>query len=1153
MEQNKHFSPLHVHTEYSLLDGALKIKDYYEFAKKEGWKSVAITDHGNVFGAIKFFQQAKKAGIKAILGCEMYFTPDHTEKVSVEKKYYHLTILVQNEVGYSNLCRLSAFSYQKGFYFKPRIDFKILEENSEGLIILSGCVGGYIGQLILEDRFDEAANTAKWFQRVFPERYFFELQPDIYHEDQRTVNAHLLKLGKELGIDCVATPDAHYLKPEHNMAHEVMLSIGTKNLLSDPDRYTFGEFRGHLKTTQEMLSFFQGNEEVVWNSGKIADMCQFEFKFGTLMFPQFEVPEGHTQETYFEKICWDGLDRIFEQGLVASELRTKYNERLEIETALIKKMGFVGYFLVVSDFIAWAKEQKIPVGPGRGSAAGSLAAWCMQITNVDPLAYNLLFERFLNPERVSLPDVDIDFCIQGREVVIDYVKEKYGRDCVCQIITFGTMAAKGVVKDVARTLGLSFQDSQVITDLIPEQLKITLKEAIEQEPLLAKMIQENPKIKELFDICFVLEGTTRHASKHAAGIVISPKPLQDVIPLYIPPKTTDLVTQYDMTVLEDVGFLKMDFLGLKNLTVIDNAVRQVKKRYGIEINLDKLRIDDEKTFELLGKGKTNGIFQFEGSGVTDVMTKLKPSKFEDLIAVNALYRPGPLGSGMVDDFIDGRHGRKEPVYMFEELRPVLEETYGVIVYQEQVMKIASVIGGYTLGGADLLRRAMGKKKPEEMAKQKSIFLAGAEQKGFNLEKADRLFELMAYFAGYGFNKYHYTAYALIAYQTAYLKTHYPKEFISAMLTFETSDPDKLQEYLQNAKEVDVKIFPPDINRSEIEFIAIDEGVLYGFQGIKNVGDACLKEIIEQRNKGPFTSLYDFCKRINLRVANKRVLENFIYSGAMDNLPGSRAQKIAKLDAIIAKAAAEKEAEKSGQTNLFNFSSAGSKTMSNDNAAPTFDDIPDFKLSFKLEKEKEVLGLYLSAHPLAEYKFLVDLLQKSSLYPKDFNEVLNKKVCFIGLVLSSKNISTKAGKKMAFVNLEDYFGTKIEGIVFPMLFEKLEDAVNIGSWGSVLISGVCEKAGELIKVKIETITPCHKMFNDKSLKLNFSVDVGQSIDYETVCELSQIFSEGGTAHLKIKFKENASFLCLETQTPKTVDFLKLENAVMQQKINVEIGL
>ncbi len=1153
MEQNKHFSPLHVHTEYSLLDGALKIKDYYEFAKKEGWKSVAITDHGNVFGAIKFFQQAKKAGIKAILGCEMYFTPDHTEKVSVEKKYYHLTILVQNEVGYSNLCRLSAFSYQKGFYFKPRIDFKILEENSEGLIILSGCVGGYIGQLILEDRFDEAANTAKWFQRVFPERYFFELQPDIYHEDQRTVNAHLLKLGKELGIDCVATPDAHYLKPEHNMAHEVMLSIGTKNLLSDPDRYTFGEFRGHLKTTQEMLSFFQGNEEVVWNSGKIADMCQFEFKFGTLMFPQFEVPEGHTQETYFEKICWDGLDRIFEQGLVASELRTKYNERLEIETALIKKMGFVGYFLVVSDFIAWAKEQKIPVGPGRGSAAGSLAAWCMQITNVDPLAYNLLFERFLNPERVSLPDVDIDFCIQGREVVIDYVKEKYGRDCVCQIITFGTMAAKGVVKDVARTLGLSFQDSQVITDLIPEQLKITLKEAIEQEPLLAKMIQENPKIKELFDICFVLEGTTRHASKHAAGIVISPKPLQDVIPLYIPPKTTDLVTQYDMTVLEDVGFLKMDFLGLKNLTVIDNAVRQVKKRYGIEINLDKLRIDDEKTFELLGKGKTNGIFQFEGSGVTDVMTKLKPSKFEDLIAVNALYRPGPLGSGMVDDFIDGRHGRKEPVYMFEELRPVLEETYGVIVYQEQVMKIASVIGGYTLGGADLLRRAMGKKKPEEMAKQKSIFLAGAEQKGFNLEKADRLFELMAYFAGYGFNKSHSAAYALIAYQTAYLKTHYPKEFISAMLTFETSDPDKLQEYLQNAKEVDVKIFPPDINRSEIEFIAIDEGVLYGFQGIKNVGDACLKEIIEQRNKGPFTSLYDFCKRINLRVANKRVLENFIYSGAMDNLPGSRAQKIAKLDAIIAKAAAEKEAEKSGQTNLFNFSSAGSKTMSNDNAAPTFDDIPDFKLSFKLEKEKEVLGLYLSAHPLAEYKFLVDLLQKSSLYPKDFNEVLNKKVCFIGLVLSSKNISTKAGKKMAFVNLEDYFGTKIEGIVFPMLFEKLEDAVNIGSWGSVLISGVCEKAGELIKVKIETITPCHKMFNDKSLKLNFSVDVGQSIDYETVCELSQIFSEGGTAHLKIKFKENASFLCLETQTPKTVDFLKLENAVMQQKINVEIGL
>lgn len=905
MEQQKNYVPLHVHTEFSLLDGAMKLKDYLDFAKKQNWSAAAITDHGNVFGAVKFFQQAEKKGIKAILGAEMYFTPDIKSPKNVKDKYYHTTILVKDEEGYSNLCRLMAYSYEKGFYFKPRIDFAALRENSKGLILLSGCLGGLVPSLIVDDEFskEEAFEKAKktaieFIKIVGKDNFYLEVMPPD-SEDQKKVNLLLFELSKDLDLEVVATPDTHYLLPEHKFAHEVMLSVGTKNLITDKKRFTFGDFQGHLKTTQEMLDAFPDHAEVVWNSGKIADRCQFKFKFGELFFPTFNVPEEHTQDTYFQKLCNDGLDRIFNEGLVDESLRAIYHARLITEIDLILSMGFVGYFLVVSDFVAWAKTEGIPVGPGRGSAAGSLVSWALQITNIDPLRYGLLFERFLNPERISMPDMDIDFCIIGRETVINYVKNKYGHDCVCQIITFGTMAAKGVVKDASRALGFSFSESQALTDLIPDQLKISLKEAFEQEPLLEKMANENSKIKELFDVCLILEGVTRHASKHAAGVVISPKPLRDAIPLYIPSKTNELITQYAMTELESVGFLKMDFLGLKNLSVIDQAVKAIEENYKIKVNLDKIAINDKATFQLISMGKTTGVFQFEGSGVTDVLVKLQPDKFEDLIAVNALYRPGPLGSGMVDDFILGRHGKKEPTYLFEELRPVLQETYGVIVYQEQVMKIASVIAGYTLGGADILRKAMGKKKPEEMEKQKSVFLAGAKTKGFDQVKAEKLFDLMAYFAGYGFNKSHSAAYALIAYQTAYLKAHYPKEFIAATLSFETSNPDTLQYYLQKAKEVSVKIYPPDINRSEVLFSAISSGVLFGLSGIKNVGEACLQEIIKHRQNGPFTSLINFCRRINLRTANKRVLESLINSGAMDLLPGNRAQKVAKIDQIIA--------------------------------------------------------------------------------------------------------------------------------------------------------------------------------------------------------------------------------------------------------------
>ncbi len=1130
MSLSEHYVPLHVHTEFSLLDGAIRLKDYLAFAKEQGWKAVAITDHGNVFGAVKFFQLAEKAGIKPILGIEMYFVPDVKAPNTVEKKYFHLTILVKNQIGYRNLCRLIAFAYKQGFYFKPRVDFKALRENCEGLIFLSGCLGGLVSQHILENNLALAEQSAKEFiDIVGQENFFFEVMPADHSSEQgsleqRMVNEKIFSLASSLGVGVVATPDSHYLLPQHNFAHEVMLSVGTKNLLTDANRFSFKDFRGHLKTTAEMLAAFPGHEDVVWTSGQIAEMCDFKFKFGELFFPQFQIPEGFTEESYFEFLCKQGLQKLFESGLVLESDRDLYESRLEIEVSLISKMGFIGYFLVVGDFIDWAKKNGIPVGPGRGSAAGSLVAWALQITNIDPVKYQLLFERFLNPERVSMPDVDIDFCIFGRELVINYVKEKYGYDCVCQIITFGTMAAKGVVKDVSRVLGFPFAESQAITDLITDQLKISLKDAISQEPLLAKMIEDNPKVKELFDVCFVLEGITRHASKHAAGVVISPQPLQDVVPLYIPSKTTDLVTQYAMSELEAVGFLKMDFLGLKNLTVIDRTVKAVSSRYGINLDLDKIPMDDKATFKILSQGKTAGVFQFEGSGVTDVLVKLQPDKFEDLIAVNALYRPGPLGSGMVDDFIDGRHGKKEPQYLFPELKPVLQETYGVIVYQEQVMKIASVIAGYSLGGADLLRRAMGKKKPEEMAKQKSIFLAGAEKLGFDSQKADKLFELMAYFAGYGFNKSHSAAYALIAYHTAYLKAHYPKEFVAATLSFETSDPDKLTEYLHKAKEMDVKIFPPCVNRSSAEFVAVDEGVLFGLSGVKGLGEACLHEILEQRQKQPFSSLMDFCRRVNLRTANKRVLENLIYSGAMDSLPGNRAQKLAKLDKIIEQVHQEKE--KVGQVGLFSsLSSAGFGQQGSKSSDDfIFDDIDEMPLAEKLVKEKETLGFYLSSHPLEEFKPLISCFEASGIMCQALEKVVGKKCFILGMVVSCKQISTKTGKNMAFVMLEDCYKNRVEVVVFSGLFVNVSDLLIEG--GFLLVSGILEKSADIFKLKADKVLKKEDILNTKVSGFGLQIFLKSDLilTEPVVRHFSEYFEDGFT-QIRLNYLENEKVLRL----------------------------
>jgi len=1123
---NKHFTHLHLHTEYSLLDGAIKLTDYVNFAKQQQWKAVGISDHGNIFGAVKFFQLAQKENLKPVLGIEMYFIPDVSMK-NVKEKYYHLILIVQNKQGYQNLCKLIAFSYQHGSYFKPRIDYKTLEKYSEGLIATTACVGGYVTSKLIANKIEEAEKSIKWFKDVFgKDRFFFELAPANF-EKQVTANKLLLEYSKKWDINCIATSDAHYLKPEDHYAHEVLLAVQTKTSINNPDRFSFGDSRCYVRTTDEMLEEFKDNQELIWNTGKIADSCEFAFEFGKLFFPRSPVPEKHTEESFFELSCQEGLQELKDNSLIPVEQHNVYNARLKEEMDLIKKMGFIGYFLVVSNFIKWAKAKKIPVGAGRGSAAGSLVAWAMQITNVDPIKYNLLFERFLNPERVTMPDIDIDFCIERREEVINQVKEKYGHDCVCQIITFGTMMAKGVIKDVARTLDFPFQDAKALTDLIPDQLRISLKEAIEQEPRLQSMIDSDPKVKELFEVAFKLEGLTRHASKHAAGIVISPEPLDQSLPLYIPSKSKDLVAQYAMTELESVGFLKMDFLGLKNLTVIDRALKAIKKNHGVEIDLDRLSLDDVEVFALLARGDTNAIFQFESEGIKEVLRKLKPDKFEDLIAVNALYRPGPLGAGMVDDFIERRHGRQKVTYMFPELEPILEETYGVIVYQEQVMKISSAIAGYSLGAADILRRAMGKKKVEVMAEQREKFIAGAKDNNFNTKKAGELFDLMAFFAGYGFNKSHSTAYALIAYHTAYLKTHYPKEFMAAAVTFETSNPDQLTHYLQEINDMGLNTIPPDINRSEVEFSANKDGILFGLKGIKNLGQSALDHILGEREKKPFYDLLDLCKRVDLRSVNKRVVESLIFSGALDLLPGNRAQKTVELEKIMALAHEYKEQLITGQMGLF-----GGAKKADPNAAPerySFAPLEEWATKIKLEKEKEVAGFYLSSHPLKSYK-VVSWLNYTS-YNKAMKLIENVKslkepvVTCVGLLQSKRVITTKKGDKMAFAQMEDLSG-HADIIIFPRVYQKVKEYLD--RYNVFLIKGNIDITSERIcKIKANQILPIELVLQDAHAVQEIMLKFPASIDEKTILDITEKLPQGSTP-LVLTFTENNELLVINSR-------------------------
>ena len=1102
---SKHFTNLHVHTDFSLLDGAISLKRLIKYGKENELKALAISDHGNIFGAVKFFQLCKKENIKPVLGMEAYLAEDAQVK-NIDNRYYHLMLIVQNEQGYRNLCKLMAYAYKEGFYFKPRIDYRMLAQHSEGLIATTACLGGHIPKLLMNDKTEIAHQRVDWFAEHFPERFYLEIQPEDQTE-QRTLNQKLYELSAARNLPLVATGDSHYIAPDDHEAHEIMLSIQTHDRIDNPNRYSFGDCRVQLRNTQQMLDLFPEHPQAIWNSGLIADSCDFDFETDKLFFPKFEIPQEHTPETFFKLLCEKGLNELKEREAFDPAQYDQYHKRLMVEVDLISSMGFVGYFLVVSDFIQWAHRNGIPVGPGRGSAAGSLVAWALQITNIDPLKYNLLFERFLNPERVSMPDIDIDFCIEGRDRVINYVRDKYGHDKVCHIITFGTMLAKGVIKDVARTMGFPFEDANAITNLIPDQLKITLDEAIEQEPRLKDLIESNPKAQKLFTIAKKLEGLTRHASKHAAGIVISPEPIDEVLPVYIPPKSDELVAQYAMSELESIGFLKIDFLGLKNLTLIDRVVQQVKQNHGVTLDMNKVPLDDKKTFELICAGQTSGVFQLESSGLKDVLRKLQPAAFEDIIAVNALYRPGPLGSGMVDDFIERKHGRQKITYLFPELEPVLKETYGVIVYQEQVMKISSTIAGYTLGQADILRRAMGKKKVEVMAEQKKIFLAGANTLGFDERKAGELFELMAYFAGYGFNKSHSAAYALIAYQTAYLKANYPSEFMACLISLEATHADKMSFYLQEAKEMGLRIEAPDINRSLVDFSVSQAGILFGLHGIKNVGLMAIENLIAEREKkGPFKDLFDFCKRIDLRVCNKRVIENLICAGAFDRMPGSRAQQYAEVAVLVEKAVAYKKDKASGQMGLF--------------GGPVQDDKADEFYAFApcdpwsnrdtLEKEKEVIGFYLSAHPLDTYRKQIEWFR-----PQTFSTVLEQAqthtgqmehvALICGLLKSRKDIVTKKGDRMAFVQLED--GEHVaEIILFPKTFAMVEKWLD--EYHVFFCKGGVDNADpRKLKIKANQMVPAELMLSEWHPIQHAIFELPTPLEGSALTSISQTLTSG----------------------------------------------
>ncbi len=1075
------FTHLHVHTEYSLLDGSNKIKEYVKRVKELGMDSAAITDHGVMYGVIDFYRAAREAGIKPILGCEVYVAPNSRfdkELTGGEDRYYHLVLLAENNTGYANLMKIVSRGFTEGYYYKPRVDMEVLKQYHEGIIALSACLAGEVQRYIVKGLVDEARKSALKYEAVFGKgNYFLEMQ-DHGIPEQRMVNTELMKMSKELDIPLVVTNDVHYTYEDDVESHDILLCLQTGKKLADEDRMRYEGGQYYVKSEEEMKGLFPYAWEAVENTQRIADRCNVEIEFGVTKLPKYDVPEGFDSWSYLNKLCMDGLvERYGDVNAPAGSTGQTLKERLDYELDVIRTMGYVDYFLIVWDFINYAKENGIPVGPGRGSAAGSIVAYCLKITNIDPIRYSLLFERFLNPERVSMPDIDVDFCFERRQEVIDYVGRKYGADKVVQIVTFGTMAAKGVIRDVGRVMDLPYAYVDSIAKMVPNELNITLERALELNPEFRNLYKTDEQVHYLIDMCKRLEGMPRHTGMHAAGVVICQKSADEFVPLS---RGSDgsITTQFTMTTLEELGLLKMDFLGLRTLTVINDAVKLIEKGTGVKIDIDNIDYDDKKVLESIGTGKTDGIFQIESAGMKSFMKELKPQNLEDIIAGISLYRPGPMD--FIPKYIKGKNNSNDITYSCPQLEPILSPTYGCIVYQEQVMQIVRDLGGYTLGRSDLVRRAMSKKKQSVMEKERANFVFGNEEegvpgcasRGISEAVAGQIYEDMMDFAKYAFNKSHAACYAVVAYQTAYLKYYYPVEFMAALLTSVIDNPKKVSEYILVCRSMGIQILPPDINQGESGFSVSGNSIRYALTAIKSVGWPVIAGVVEERKaRGPFTNLKDFITRMADKDLNKRAIENFIKAGALDSLGGTRKQFMSVYVQIVDHIQKDKKNNMAGQMSLFD--------IVDEEAKDSFDvqlpEVGEYSKEMLLTFEKEVLGIYVSGHPLQEYE--AAWRKKISATTADFAldeetgtvAVEDGSKVVIGGLISEKTIKyTKNDKVMAFLTIEDLVGT-VEVVVFPRDYEK--NAALLVEDAKVFVTGRAsveeDKDGKVICERIQS--------------------------------------------------------------------------------------
>ncbi|MCH5270533.1 MAG: DNA polymerase III subunit alpha [Lachnospiraceae bacterium] len=1087
------FAHLHVHTEYSLLDGSNKIKEYVKRVKELGMDSAAITDHGVMYGVIDFYREAKAAGIKPILGCEVYVAPNSRfdkELTGGEDRYYHLVLLAENNTGYANLMKIVSRGFTEGYYYKPRVDMELLNQYHEGIIALSACLAGEVQRYIVKGLVDEARKMALKYEACFGKgNYFLEMQ-DHGIPEQRLVNTELMKLSRELDIPLVVTNDVHYTYAKDADSHDILLCLQTGKKLADTDRMRYEGGQYYVKSEEEMKGLFPYAWEAVENTQSIADRCNVEIEFGVTKLPKYDVPEGYDSWSYLNKLCDEGLALRYGDGSApAGDTGQTLRERLDYELAVIRTMGYVDYFLIVWDFINYAKENGIPVGPGRGSAAGSIVAYCLKITNIDPIRYNLLFERFLNPERVSMPDIDVDFCFERRQEVIDYVGRKYGADKVVQIVTFGTLAAKGVIRDVGRVMDLPYAYVDSIAKMVPNELNITIDRALEINPEFRKLYTEDEQMKHLIDMCRRLEGLPRHTSMHAAGVVICQKSADEFVPLS---RGADgsITTQFTMTTLEELGLLKMDFLGLRTLTVIDDAVKMIEKDTGLHIDIDNIDYDDKKVLDSLGTGRTDGVFQLESAGMRSFMKELKPQNLEDIIAGVSLYRPGPMD--FIPKYVKGKNSGEEITYACPQLEPILAPTYGCIVYQEQVMQIVRDLGGYTLGRSDLVRRAMSKKKQSVMEKERENFIHGNPEegvpgcvaKGIDEKVAGDIYETMMDFAKYAFNKSHAACYAVVAYQTAYLKYYYPVEFMAALLTSVIDNGKKVSEYVQVCRSMGIKILPPDINHGESGFSVADGCIRYALTAIKNVGWPMIKAVVEERTvRGQFLNLKDFVSRMADKELNKRAIENFIKAGALDSLGGTRKQLMTVYVQVVDSIQKDKKNNMAGQLSLFD--------MVEEEDRSDFDvqlpEVGEYSKEMLLNFEKEVLGIYVSGHPLEEYEgiFRKKITATTAEFALDEEtgtvQIADGSTATIGGLIAEKTIKyTKNDKVMAFLTVEDLVGT-VEVVVFPRDYEK--NAAFLTEDSKVFVTGRVsveeDKDGKLI---CERITPFEQL--NKTIWIKF---------------------------------------------------------------------